>query len=83
MSHQLTIVNLIEELFPVSVYSNHARQMQSISPEMQDMLINLYKTLFELSKESNDRQISNIKELAKQYAEMVLVSPVREQLKNN
>lgn len=81
MSNQ-PIIDLIEELFSTSVYNNHARQMQSITLEMQEMLINLYKMLFELAKESNDRQLDNIKELAKQYAEMVLVSPIREQLEN-
>ena len=79
----LTIVELIQVLFPVSVYSNNARQVQSISSDMQDMLIHLYKMLFELASESNElkyRQIDNIKELAKQYTEMVVASPIREQL---
>jgi DNA-binding transcriptional regulator GbsR (MarR family) len=49
---------------------------------MQEMLINLYKMMFNLSKESNARQIDNIKELFKQYTEMVLISPVREQLED-
>ena len=81
MSHQeLTSRDIIQHLFPVQTYRSYAARMRSIGSEMQDMLIHLYTVLSDLSKESNDNQMANIVELSKQYNEMVLVSPIREQL---
>jgi chromosome segregation ATPase len=80
LRQELTIRDIIQNLFPAQIYRNCAVRMRSINSEMQDMLINLYTVLSDLSKESNDNQMDNIAELSKQYNEMVLVSPIREQL---